>query len=218
MTQKEHIFPQEVSIRSGSILLGGDMIIPRSAPGIVLFAHGSGSGRNNFPNQFIAGSIQNAGIGTLLFDLLTSEEQSTDTHTGYLQFDVDLLAQRLIDATNWLLTEEVCRMRVGYFGSGTGAAAALIAASYFGDSIGAVALCSGRLDLAGTNLSPVTAPTLLIEGGLDDAAIRHDQPALEQLKCRKAFQIILDATHLFEDPGALQQVARCAADWFHEHL
>ena len=120
------------------------MLIPRSASGIVLFAHGSGSGRHNSRNQFIAEVIRDSGIGTLLFDLLTREEQATDPHTRYLQFDIDLLAQRLIDATNWMLAEEVCRMRVGYFGSGTGAAAALVAAAYFGDSIGAVVSRGGR--------------------------------------------------------------------------
>jgi len=194
------------------------MIIPRSAPGIVLFAHGNGSGRHNSRNQFVGGIVRDAGIGTLLFDLLTREEQAVDLHTRYLQFDIDLLSQRLIDATNWLLTEEVCRLHIGYFGSSTGAAAALIAASYFGDSIGAVALRGGRLELAGTNLSPVTAPTLSIVGGRDDAVIRVNEQALEQLKCKKAFQIVPGATHLFKEPGALDQVANLAADWFREHL
>src|SRR5213592_4887816 len=160
----------------------GDLTVPASATGIVLFAHGSGSSRHSPRNQFVARTIRDAGVGTLLFDLLTKEEESIDTRTGHLRFDIGLLAQRLIDATYWL-KGEFDYLRVGYFGSSTGAGAALVAAAELTDTVGAVVSRGGRPDLAGDALPKVTAPTLLIVGGLDYPVIEMNETALAQMQC-----------------------------------
>jgi pimeloyl-ACP methyl ester carboxylesterase len=167
----------------------------------------------------VARVIREAGVGTLLFDLLTREEESVDVFTRHLRFDIELLTGRLIDATRWLAGQEETRnLRVGYFGSSTGAAAAIRAAARLGEEIGAVVSRGGRPDLAGDALPLVTAPTLLIVGGHDETVIELNQDAYSLLQCEKELRVIPDATHLFEEPGALEQVADFAAAWFKERL
>src|SRR5947208_3666718 len=207
----------DVHIRSGDVQLRGDLIIPVSAQGVVLFAHGSGSSRHSPRNQLVARTIREAGVGTLLFDLLTKEEEAVDVHTAHLRFDIGLLAERLIDATYWV-KGEFDYLNVGYFGSSTGGGAALVAAAELGDSVGAVVSRGGRPDLAGDALPKVKAPTLLIVGGLDYPVIEMNEEALARLRCEKELKIISGATHLFEEPGTLEQVADLAAEWFQRHL
>jgi dienelactone hydrolase len=208
---------REVEIRSGQVSLSGDLSIPGSTTGVVLFAHGSGSSRHSPRNQFVARTIRNAGLGTLLFDLLTREEEAIDIHTRHLRFDIELLAERLVNATYWL-KGEFDHLHVGYFGSSTGAAAALVAAAELGEIVGAVVSRGGRPDLAADSLPLVKAPTLLIIGGLDYPVIKMNQTAYAQLRCEKEVEIVPGATHLFEEPGTLEKVAQLAADWFHKHL
>jgi pimeloyl-ACP methyl ester carboxylesterase len=198
-------------------MLHGDLSIPTSAQGVVLFAHGSGSSRHSPRNQFVARTIREAGVGTLLFDLLTAEEEAVDARTGHLRFDIGLLAARLIDATYWL-KGELDYFRVGYFGSSTGGGAALVAAAELGEIVSAVVSRGGRPDLAGDALPLVTSPTLLIVGGLDYPVIEMNEAALARLRCEKELQIVPGATHLFEEPGTLEQVADLAAEWFQKHL
>jgi putative phosphoribosyl transferase len=207
----------EVQIRSEDITLSGDLTIPRQAHGVILFAHGSGSSRNSSRNQFVAQTLRDAGLGTLLFDLLTPEEEAIDIYTRHLRFDIGLLAERLVNATSWL-KGEFDYVRAGYFGASTGAAAALVAAAELGDVIGAVVSRGGRPDLAADELPLVKAPTLLIVGGLDYPVIEMNRQAYAQLRCEKAIEIVPGATHLFEEPGALDQVAHLAANWFQTHL
>jgi pimeloyl-ACP methyl ester carboxylesterase len=207
----------EVEIKSGVVMMEGELTVPRGARGVVLFAHGSGSSRHSPRNQFVAQTIRDAGVGTLLFDLLTKDEESIDRYTRHLRFDISLLAERLIDATTWI-ESEFNNLRVGYFGSSTGGGAALVAAAQRDDSIGAVVSRGGRPDLAGNALSRVKAPTLLIVGGLDYPVIDMNQLAFEQLNCEKELKIVPGASHLFEEPGTLEQVARLAAEWFQPHL
>ncbi|HEY2974809.1 MAG TPA: hypothetical protein VGJ48_20010 [Pyrinomonadaceae bacterium] len=208
---------RDVQIRSGAAMLHGDLSIPTSAQGVVLFAHGSGSSRHSPRNQFVARTIREAGVGTLLFDLLTAEEEAVDARTGHLRFDIGLLAARLIDATYWL-KGELDYFRVGYFGSSTGGGAALVAAAELGEIVSAVVSRGGRPDLAGDALPLVTSPTLLIVGGLDYPVIEMNEAALARLRCEKELQIVPGATHLFEEPGTLEQVADLAAEWFQKHL
>jgi pimeloyl-ACP methyl ester carboxylesterase len=208
-----------VSIPSGSIHLEGELLLPDNPKGVVLFAHGSGSSRMSPRNRFVAEVIREAKIGTLLFDLLTPEEESVDMFTRQLRFDIGLLTRRLVDATDWLLKKhETHPFTIGYFGSSTGAAAALSAAAHFGKSISAVISRGGRPDLAESDLLRVTAPTLLIVGGLDDVVIELNKGAMEWLKCEKKLAIVPGATHLFEELGTLEQVAQLAANWFRNHL
>ena len=210
---------RDVQIWSGEATLDGELKVPANATGIVLFAHGSGSSRHSPRNQFVARVIREAGVGTLLFDLLTREEEKVDLLTRELRFDIGLLARRLAEATDWLAGQDDARhLRVGYFGSSTGAAAALIAAAELGDQIGAVVSRGGRPDLTGARLSLVASPTLLIVGGRDYGVIELNQEAYAQLRCRKELKIVPGATHLFEESGALEEVAGLAADWFREHL
>ena len=206
-------------IPSGQITLEGELSVPAGATGVVLFAHGSGSSRRSPRNQFVARTIREAGVGTLLFDLLTQEEEAVDISTRHLRFDIRLLAKRLIDATNWVkrATDE-CPLRVGYFGSSTGAGAALVAAAEVGEGIGAVVLRGGRPDLAGDALPQVKSPTLLIVGELDVPVIRINEEAYRQLRCEKQIEIVPGATHLFEETGTLEEVAGLAAEWFQRHL
>ncbi len=208
---------KDVEIHSGAVHLNGDLSIPVGAQSVVLFAHGSGSSRHSPRNQFVARTIREAGVGTLLFDLLTKDEEAVDVHTAHLRFDIGLLAERLIDATYWV-KGEFDYLNVGYFGSSTGGGAALVAAAELGDSVGAVVSRGGRPDLAGDALPNVKAPTLLIVGGLDYPLIEMNKSALARMRCEKELKIVPGATHLFQEPGTLQEVARLAADWFQRHL
>jgi predicted alpha/beta-hydrolase family hydrolase len=195
------------------------LALPVGATGVVLFAHGSGSSRHSPRNQAVAQVIRDAGIGTLLFDLLTREEEAVDMRTGHLRFDIGLLARRLVDATRWIAAgAETRSLRVGYFGASTGGGAALVAAAELGPAIGAVVSRGGRPDLAGEALARVQSPTLLIVGERDELVIELNEQAYVQLRCEKALEIVPRATHLFEEPGALEEVARLASEWFREHL
>jgi putative phosphoribosyl transferase len=206
-------------IPSGQITLEGELNVPARATGVVLFAHGSGSSRHSPRNQFVARTIREAGIGTLLFDLLTREEEAVDISTRHLRFDIDLLAKRLIDASNWLKEKaDTSHLRIGYFGASTGPGASLVAAAELGEDVGAVVSRGGRPDLAGDALPRVKSPTLLIVGGLDYAVIRMNEDAYRQLRCERELRIVPEATHLFEEPGALEEVAHLAAEWFQRHL
>jgi len=201
-------------------VLEGELNVPVGAQGVVLFAHGSGSRRHSPRNQLVARTIREAGTGTLLFDLLTREEESVDTHTRHLRFDIGLLARRLVEATDWVKREaDLWHLRVGYFGASTGGAAALMAAAELGEEIGAVVSRGGRPDLAGPDaLQQVKSPTLLIVGGLDAPVIGMNKEAYTWLRCEKELKIVPGASHLFEEPGKLEEVARLAAGWFRKHL
>lgn len=208
-----------VTIQAGAAHLHGDMTIPKGATGIVVFAHGSGSGRHSPRNRFVAGALQEAGLATLLFDLLTMEEERIDDRTREYRFDVALLAERLVQVTDWLATADDTRgLHIGYFGASTGAGAALVAASERPDAARAVVSRGGRPDLAGPVLGRVKAPTLLIVGGLDAPVIRMNRDALAQLGVEKALEIVPGATHLFTEEGTLEKVAELAAGWFTRHL
>src|SRR5215211_7919260 len=207
---------REVQIPAREVTLSGELNIPRNAAGVVLFAHGSGSSRQSPRNQFVARTIRNAGLGTLLFDLLTRDEEAIDAYTRHLRFDIDLLADRLLNATYWL-KGEFDHVRAGYFGASTGAAAALVAAAQLGEIVGAVVSRGGRPDLAADSLPLVKAPTLLIIGGFDYSVIEMNREAYVRLGCEKEIEIIPGATH-FEEPGTLDQVAQLAAEWFQTHL
>jgi putative phosphoribosyl transferase len=209
----------EVQITAGRVVLEGELKVPSSATSVVLFAHGSGSSHHSPRNQYVSGVIREAGVGTLLFDLLTREEEAVDVRTRHLRFDIDLLARRLVEATNWIKERPDSRhLRVGYFGSSTGGGAALVAAATVGDEIGAVVSRGGRPDLAGEALARVKPPTLLIVGGYDEKVIELNEEAYAQLQCEKELKIVPGATHLFEEPGTLEEVARQAAQWFKKHL
>lgn len=209
----------EVLIRAGAVLLNGELIVPKAAKGIVLFAHGSGSSRHSPRNQYVARVIRDSGVGTLLFDLLTNEEEEIDNYTRELRFDINLLARRLVAATKWLAEENYTKeLRPGYFGASTGGAAALVAAGELGGKIGAVVSRGGRPDLAGEALPHVKAATLLIVGGFDGPVIQMNEEAYAQLQCVKELKIIPGATHLFEEPGKLEEVANLASKWFVKHL
>src|SRR5437667_11615156 len=209
----------EVQIQAGRAVLSGNLTIPGNATGLVLFAHGSGSSRHSPRNQFVAHTLNDAGLATLLFDLLTPDEEATDIYTREHRFNIALLAERLVHGTTWAKQQEQTRdLRVGYFGSSTGGAAALVAAAEISEDVGAVVSRGGRPDLAGDALPKVKAPTLLIVGGDDDVVIELNQGALAQLRCEKEIAIVPGATHLFEEPGTLEQVAALARDWFERYL
>ena len=208
-----------VRIAAGGVVLEGDLDLPHPARGVVLFAHGSGSSRHSARNRYVAGILNEAGLATLLIDLLTLDEELIDHETARFRFDVDMLAARLVAATEWLTHDPDTRdLRVGYFGASTGAAAALIAAADRPDVVGAVVSRGGRPDLAGAALARVRAPTLLIVGGDDVPVIELNRAAFARLQCEKEFVIVPGATHLFEEPGALDEVARLARRWFERHL
>jgi len=208
-----------VRVPAGPVELAGNLQIPSQATGMVLFAHGSGSGRHSPRNQFVAAALNQAGLATLLLDLLTAEEEEVDRYTAELRFDVDLLARRLIAAADWVLAEPATRsLRLGFFGASTGAAAALIAASERPDQTGAVVSRGGRPDLAGPALARVRAPTLLIVGSLDVPVIELNQRAAARLYVEKRIEIVPGASHLFEEPGVLEEVARLASEWFTRYL
>jgi dienelactone hydrolase len=199
--------------------LEGTLATPAGACGVVLFAHGSGSSRFSPRNRYVAGVLQAGGIATLLIDLLTPEEEAVDARTGHLRFNIDLLATRLIGATDWLRDHRATRaLKVGYFGASTGAGAALVAAAAHPDRVSAIVSRGGRPDLAGAALARVRAPTLLIVGGHDLPVIDLNRAALRQLGCEKHLEIVPGATHLFEEPGTLEAVAELARGWFNRHL
>src|SRR2546421_955107 len=209
----------EVRIQAGHAVLSGNLTIPENAIALVLFAHGSGSSRHSPRNQFVARTLNGAGLATLLFDLLTPEEEATDMRTREHRFNIGLLADRLVHATRWARRQEQTRdLQVGYFGSSTGGGAALVAAAEIPQDAGAVVSRGGRPDLAGDALPNVQAPTLLIVGGLDYPVIEMNKAALARLRCEKELKIVPGATHLFEEPGTLEQVADLAAEWFQTHL
>jgi dienelactone hydrolase len=209
--------PLGVSIVTADATLAGDAWLPPGAPGIVLFAHGSGSSRLSPRNRLVAEEIVDAGIGALLFDLLTAEEERRDRLDASLRFDIGLLARRLVGATRWLDGQDWARsLTRGYFGASTGAAAALTASVEC--NVAAIVSRGGRPDLAGAALPLVTAPTLLIVGSNDPVVIDLNEGALAQLACEARLEIVPGATHLFEEPGTLQQVARLATEWFQRWL
>jgi dienelactone hydrolase len=215
MTDSGNPMVTEVQISVGRALLSGNLTIPDNSRALVLFAHGSGSSRHSPRNQFVAHTLNRAGLGTLLFDLLTPEEEALDVYTREHRFNIGLLAERLVHATKWARQQEQTRdLRVGYFGSSTGGAAALVAAAELPQDAGAVVSRGGRPDLAGEFLPKVQAPTLLVVGGNDDIVIELNEMARDRMRCEVKLEIIPGATHLFEEPGALEQVARLASDWF----
>lgn len=208
-----------VRIPAGGVYLSGDLTIPAAAIGLVVFAHGSGSSRHSPRNRYVAQVLHEANIGTLLMDLLTAQEERVDQYTAELRFDIGLLAQRLVAATDYLLTQEQTRdLEQGYFGASTGAAAALVAAAARPEHIRAVVSRGGRPDLAGDALPHVRAAVLLIVGGEDTPVIEMNRHALAMLRGEKKLVIVPGATHLFEEPGTLEQVAVLARDWFASHL
>lgn len=214
-----NIFKTDVKIPAGNVMLEGELALPKEAQGIVLFVHGSGSSRHSPRNQYVAQVLQSAEIGTLLFDLLTEDEEAIDRSTGHLRFDIGLLSERLIHATHWIQrNSNTQNLQIGYFGASTGGAAALVAAALLGDQISAVVSRGGRPDLAGDALPKVIAPTLLIVGGFDKIVIELNRQAFEQLQCEKALEIVPAASHLFEEPGKLEEVAKIASDWFAQYL
>jgi putative phosphoribosyl transferase len=209
-----------VEVQAGRVTLQGNLTVPDGPSGVVLFAHGSGSSRHSPRNRFVAQSLNEAGLATLLLDLLTADEEAIDAYSGHYRFDIDLLAQRLAGAVDWLSQDtETADLPLGCFGASTGAAAALIAAAERPNRVGAVVSRGGRPDLAGPALGRVQAPTLLIVGGNDVAVIGLNRQAHDQLRTpRKELIVVPGATHLFEEPGALEEVARLASDWFTRYL
>jgi dienelactone hydrolase len=208
-----------VTIPSDNVQLDGLLYIPHVVSGIVIFAHGSGSSRFSLRNQFIAKELQQLHFATLLFDLLTAEEDAIDTQTAQLRFDIDFLAARLVSVTKWIMNYPVLnKLPIGYFGASTGGGAALMAAARLINEIKAVVSRGGRPDLAGESLSYVEAPTLLIVGGDDGAVIQLNQYAFDVLHCEKKMEIVPGATHLFEEPGKLEEVSRLANHWFKHYL
>ena len=212
-------FASEVTVSVQRALLRGDLEMPPAAQGLVVFAHGSGSSRKSPRNCFVAERLRDASVATLLMDLLTPEEEALDSVRGHLRFDIAFLAERLLVTTDWVRRESKAGgLPLGYFGASTGAAAALLAAAALGGEIHAVVSRGGRPDLAGAALARVVAPTLLIVGGADAQVLELNRAALERLRCEKELRIVPRASHLFPEPGALEEVARMAAAWFRRHL
>jgi dienelactone hydrolase len=209
-----------VQVDTGTVVLEGNLALPKGCAGVVLFAHGSGSGRHSPRNRFVAERLQAAGVGTLLIDLLTEREEEVDSRTAHLRFDIGLLADRLVGAIDWLGRDtRTAGIPVGLFGASTGGGAALVAASRRAERVAAVVSRGGRPDLAGEALPNVRTPTLLLVGGYDDVVITLNEQALRQLGSPiKELVIVPHASHLFEEPGKLEEVARRAADWFVRHL
>jgi dienelactone hydrolase len=210
MEQEKH-----VRIPAADVALSGDLVVPDDARGVVLFAHGSGSSRLSPRNRHVAAMLRQGGLATLLMDLLTREEENADARTAHLRFDIPFLAGRLVAATDWLrATTEVRGLPLGYFGASTGAAAALVAAVERPETVRAIVSRGGRPDLAGAALPRVQAPTLLIVGGDDEPVVEMNRAALARLKAEASLHIVPGATHLFEEPGTLDEVARLARGWF----
>jgi putative phosphoribosyl transferase len=208
-----------VQVRANGVLLDGDLTLPVAPIGLVVFAHGSGSSRHSGRNRAVAGALQERGLATLLMDLLTGEEESVDARTAHLRFDIPLLASRLVAACDWALRDTATgTLAVGLFGASTGGGAALVAAAERPDLVRAVVSRGGRPDLAGDALQHVRAPTLLIVGGSDDVVLRLNQEALARMSAAVELRVVPGATHLFEEPGALEVVATHAGDWFERYL
>ena len=208
-----------VRVPAAGAMLEGNLATSPNASGVVLFAHGSGSSRHSPRNRAVARALNEGGLATLLVDLLTPAEESVDEQTGQLRFDIGLLADRLVDAADWLTANEETRsLPIGLFGASTGGGAAIVAAAQRPNTVRAVLSRGGRPDLAGAALSRVRAPTLLIVGGRDYPVIELNREAFERLRCEKKLEIVPGASHLFEEPGALQEVARLARDWFRKFL
>jgi pimeloyl-ACP methyl ester carboxylesterase len=206
-----------VTVPAGKVSLEGELAVPKGAQGVVLFAHGSGSSRHSPRNRFVAAALREGNLGTLLFDLLTADEEVIDLQTTHLRFDVALLAERLVHAIDWMSRREP-ELPIGLFGASTGAGAALLAAAQRPEQVAAVVSRGGRPDLAGPALRQVQSPTLLIVGGRDKQVIELNRLALAQLRGKTKMEIVPRATHLFEEPGALEEVARLAREWFGAHL
>lgn len=210
---------REVVIHSDEVFLEGSLSVPLGAYGIIIFAHGSGSSRFSTRNRSVAQVLNDAGFATLLFDLLTSEENDRDVLTAAYRFNIQLLAQRLIGVVDWLMFEDALHsLPAGLFGASTGAAAALIAAAMRPERVKAVVSRGGRPDLAGNTLAQVKAPTLLLVGSRDSDVIELNRLAAARMKCEHQLTLIPGATHLFEEPGTLEQVSQMAAEWFSRHL
>jgi len=210
---------QEVSIPLPDATLGGELNVLPGTRSLVIFAHGSGSSRHSSRNQSVARALRAAGLGTLLFDLLTAEEEQSEMHTRHLRFDIPFLAERLVVVTKWVRNQSACRdLNVGYFGASTGAAAALVAAAELPEIVRAVVSRGGRPDLAEAVLDRVKAPTLLIVGAADTPVIPLNEQAYAKLRCEKALRLVVDASHLFEEPGTLEIVAELAGEWLIKHL
>jgi putative phosphoribosyl transferase len=220
MKPGEHVIEHvPVSVSAAEVVLQGDLSMPSTPKGVVLFAHGSGSSRHSPRNRYVAEVLNEQSLGTLLIDLLTADEEQQDEVTGHLRFDIDLLTRRLVAITDWLASSPHVRGHsIGLFGASTGAAAALMTAAQRPDRVKAVVSRGGRPDLAGSEASLVRAPTLLIVGGKDTAVLQMNRDAMALMKCKTELKIVPGATHLFEERGALAQVASLAADWFTTHL
>jgi putative phosphoribosyl transferase len=216
MSEKEE---NVVRIPVDGNFIEGNIRVPAGAKGVVLFAHGSGSSRFSPRNQYVARVLNNADIATLLIDLLTSEEEAIDVRTGQFRFDIELLTERLISAAEWLKKNPGTQnLRLGIFGSSTGVAAALIAAAKLPDDVAAVVSRGGRPDLAMEHIADVRAPSLFIVGGRDTVVIDLNKKAMAQVSAKKKLEIVRGATHLFEEPGKLEEVAKLATAWFLEHF
>ena len=208
-----------VHVPTAGVTLEGNLVVPEGARGVVLFAHGSGSSRFSSRNRFVAQALREGGLGTLLIDLLTPSEESVDERTGQLRFDIEMLAGRLVGATEWLSGRpETARLSVGLFGASTGGGAALVAAARLPGRIAAVVSRGGRPDLADRALPAVQAPTLLIVGGDDVPVIGMNREAYDRMSAVRRMEIVPGASHLFEEPGTLETVARLARDWFVKYL
>ena len=218
-SKQQKTLSRAVILSLDSIVLAGELEIPGGATGVVMFAHGSGSSRLSPRNRYVAQVIREAGVGTLLFDLLTPEEEQVDQQTRHLRFNIPLLAGRLVAATEWVQRQpDIGHLCVGYFGASTGGGAALIAAATLSGKVGAVVSRGGRPDLAGDFLPQVLAPTLLIVGDQDDLAVRLNKEAFGQLQCTKELKIVPGTTRQYEKLEAQEEVSRLAADWFLHHL
>jgi putative phosphoribosyl transferase len=210
---------REVEVPAGQLAFPGTLVIPEESQGVVVFAHGSGSSRFSPRNRYVAEALQERRLGTLLMDLLTPDEEALDARTAHLRFDIPLLAERVVAAVDWLSEQDdTVDLAVGAFGASTGAAAALVAAARRPERIRAIVSRGGRPDLAAQDLPRVRAPTLLIVGGADTAVIGMNEQALERLQVEARLEIVPGATHLFEEPGALEEVARLAGEWFARFL
>jgi putative phosphoribosyl transferase len=208
-----------VYVSAARVTLEGNLLIPDGATGLVMFAHGSGSSRFSSRNRYVADVLRQSGVGTLLIDLLTREEEAVDMRTAHLRFDIAMLADRLVGASEWLAKQpETSRMKLGLFGASTGGGAALVAAARVPERIAAVVSRGGRPDLAGPALPAVQAPTLLIVGGNDGPVIEMNREAYDQMVSERRMVIVPGASHLFEEPGTLEEVARLAAEWFTRYL
>lgn len=216
MAMKKTVTQKQIEVPADTVKLQGILTLPPEARGMILFAHGSGSSHKSPRNQFVSQYLNEAGFGTLLFDLLTLEEEKEDMMTRELRFNIPFLAYRLTHVTHWMESQH--QLNIGFFGASTGAAAAIVAAAELGQKVNAIVSRGGRPDLAGQSLTRIVSPTLLIVGGEDHGVIELNQRALEMMNCTKKIEIVPGATHLFEEPGTLEEVGRMATHWFEEYL